>query len=413
MSSHAILSPSSASRWLACTPSALLESKMPRTSNAAADEGTLAHHLSEILLIQYLRKIGFAGYVDYPSKAKELEEIQKHKFYCEGMLKYCYQYRDFVIEALNTAIAEDENAEIFLEVKVDLTSFVPEGFGTSDVAIVSSKRIHIIDLKYGRNVPVAAENNKQMMVYARGIIEKFEFVYEPPVTFMSIFQPRCDNTSTWDILTDDLIQWAEDILKPRAFIASTGAGEFVVGDHCGFCKAKGKCKAHAEEQLELAKYEFREPPLSDSNDDFAVFLSASEIADIVLKTKKFEKWLKAVNEYALHAAVFDKILFPGLKVVRSSGKRMYKSAQEVEFKLLASMFKPDVIFKPKEIWGITEMEKRLGADKFEEYLADLIISSKGSLTLVDLKNKKEAVNDLAQAQLDFTSEEDEEQDEFL
>lgn len=411
MSKHALLSPSSASRWLACTPSALLESKMPRTTNAAADKGTLAHELGEILISQYFRGIGHPDFIDRPTKAKRLEEIQKkEKLYDEEMLKYCYHYRDFVIESYNVALAECPDTKIFLEVEVDLATYVPEGFGTSDVIIVSSKRIHIIDLKYGTGVPVAADNNKQMMVYGVGAIDQFEFIFSPEIIFMSIFQPRIDNSSTWDMQVSDLMEWAVDILKPKAFIASTGAGELVIGDHCRFCKVNGPCVAYSGKQMKMAQYDFREPAKENDPVDFALFLSSEEISDIVLKTKDFEKWLKAVNSYALTEAVTNGKTFPGLKLEQSSGKRMYKSAQEVEFKLLASQFKPDVIFKPKELYGITEMEKRLGTADFEEYLGDLIIKSRGSLSLVDEKSKKPAVDNLAKAREDFSPIEDDEED---
>ena len=45
---HSLLSPSGAHRWMACTPSAMLERRFPDTGSQAAAEGTLAHELAEL-----------------------------------------------------------------------------------------------------------------------------------------------------------------------------------------------------------------------------------------------------------------------------------------------------------------------------------------------------------------------------
>lgn len=52
---HALLSASSAHRWLACTPSARLEEQFPDTASEAAKEGTLAHELAELKVRNYFK----------------------------------------------------------------------------------------------------------------------------------------------------------------------------------------------------------------------------------------------------------------------------------------------------------------------------------------------------------------------
>ena len=51
---HAILSPSSAKRWINCTPSALLAEAAGSKTSVYAEEGTLAHEIAEYALTQYL-----------------------------------------------------------------------------------------------------------------------------------------------------------------------------------------------------------------------------------------------------------------------------------------------------------------------------------------------------------------------
>ena len=50
---HALLSASSAHRWLKCTKSARLEEQFPDTTSEAAEEGTLAHKLAELRVRNY------------------------------------------------------------------------------------------------------------------------------------------------------------------------------------------------------------------------------------------------------------------------------------------------------------------------------------------------------------------------
>ena len=47
---HAVLSPSSAHRWLVCTPSARMEEAFPDESSAYAEENALAHEYAEKVL---------------------------------------------------------------------------------------------------------------------------------------------------------------------------------------------------------------------------------------------------------------------------------------------------------------------------------------------------------------------------
>lgn len=367
--SHAILSPSSSERWLTCAPSAQLEAKEPYSTSVYADEGTLAHRLCE-LIIQH--KI---GKVLNKTFNKHLKEIEAHELYTGEMYDYCDSFAVFVLEKFNSI----PNAHIFTEDRVDLTRWIPQGFGTVDIRIIGGNMLHIIDFKYGKGVPVFAEDNSQLKVYALGAYEEMSHIFNIDYIEMTIYQPRIDSVTSSTVTAKWLLKWAETVLVPGAKLAYEGGGEFVPGSHCGFCRVKHKCKALAKHNLELAKEAFKEP----------AFLSPEEIAEIVLKEKQFTDWISSVSEHALDQAVNHGVEWPRLKIVEGRSVRKY----EDEIKASSALIKAG--FNPVDIWnmklkGITDMTKLLGKADFEKVLGDYIIKPPGKPVLVSEDDKRPA-----------------------
>lgn len=381
---HAILSPSAASRWLACTPSARFEQSLDDKGSIFAQEGTLAHSLGE-LMINY--KLGRTKKADYK---KQLTKIAESEYYSESMHEYCDGYAAFVMEKFAEAQAKTKDAQIFLEVKLDMTKYVPEGFGTSDVVIVADHTAFKIDLKYGKGVPVSAVQNKQLMLYALGVLDKFEFLYAIDNIELTIYQPRIDNIESWSITVKELEQWAENELKPKAQLAFDGKGEHVPGPHCGFCKGKAVCKALADSMLELAKHDFAESKT----------LTDEEISNIMSKTKMFTSWLDAVNDYALDQAVNHGKMWPGYKLVEGRSNRKYIDETQVAEKLLQSGIKEENIYT-KKILSITALESEIGKKEFAVLLDGLIIKPQGKPTLAVESDKRPAFNSNDAAIKDF------------
>lgn len=384
MKQHAILSPSGASRWLACTPSARLEERFPYRVGTAADEGTLAHSLCELILKKNLKLVNRTTY------AKELAKIQSHNLYEHVMFEYCENYAVFVQEQLSEAKKHTSDALLFLEQKLDLTDFIPEGFGTGDAVIIANGVMEIIDFKYGKGVPVFAPENKQMMLYGLGALKGYDFIYDIHTVRMTIFQPRIDNVSTWEIEAAELMAWAETDLKVKAKQAFDGEGEYQPGSHCMFCKAKAVCKANADYHLEAAKYDFKQSPL----------LTDDEVSDILNRADAFKKWLTAVEDHALNEAINSNKNWPGYKLVEGRSNRTYSDPVAVANKLLKEGYSEDVIYN-KSILGITAMEKELGKAEFAEKLSDLIIKPPGKPTLVPATDKRPAWNSTETAKADF------------
>lgn len=398
---HAVLSPSSASRWLACTQSARLEQQFPDSSGDAAKEGTLAHAIGELML---RREIGLLTLKQYADAFKNLLLTDKisvddkgepvYKFYNAAMFEYAEQYATFVLEQLSEARKHTSDAKLFIEQRLDITAYIPEGFGTGDAGIVADNTLTCIDLKYGKGVKVDAENNKQMMLYALGWLAEFDIMYDIKIVRMVIYQPRFDNFSEWEIPVTEVAKWAEEELKPKAKLAFDGQGDFVPGSHCTFCKVRNQCRAKADYELEVAKYEFQD----------GVLLEDADIVDIIERSTSFIKWINGITTYALAEAVNKGKKWPGYKLVEGKSNRVFADEKKVVDTLIAANWPEDSIYNKKLI-GLGDMEKLVGGKThFDTLLGSFVIKPVGKPTLVPLSDKRVEFNTTASAQIDFDEE---------
>ena len=364
MAEHAVLSASGSHRWLNCTPSARLELEFENTGSEAAREGTAAHALCEHKLKRALHMRSRRPVSDYDSD--EMEECTD-------------TYVDFVMEQYEAAKQVCEDPVILIEQRLDFSCYVPDGFGTGDCLIISDNRLHIIDFKYGMGVLVEAEGNPQMKLYALGALAVYDALYDIREVSMTIFQPRRENVSTWTIPVEDLKAWAENELKPRAKMAYDGEGEYLPGEWCTFCRAAVRCRARAEEKLKLAQTEFRMPPL----------LTDAEIEDILAVLPDLTKWANEIATYALDAALNHGKEWNGFKVVEGRSVRKYRDEAAVAKAAKEAGYKD--IYRQSLI-PLTEMQKLMGKDKFEEILGGLITKAPGRPTLVPKSDRRPAMN---------------------
>lgn len=385
--SHALLAASSASRWLNCTPSAKLEEEYgEKKSSTYAQEGTLAHELSELYI---LRDVLFD--IDEYEFVARVEEIMANELFNEEMLDVVPIYTDYCAAQLAEAKTINPLAEMKIEQKLDLTEFVPESFGTADCIIINDSLMEIIDLKYGKGVPVYAEWNKQLMLYGLGALKKYDTMYDISEVRLTIVQPRIDNISSWQISVEELRKWAEDELKPKAELAFEGRGELNAGDWCRFCSVRNQCRKLYEQQLEIAKHEFAEPSL----------LTDDEIADVVKRAPKFVEWVNSIQEYAQAKAVNENKQWPGLKLVEGISRRKWVDEEKASDAILSKCpeLSEDEVFNMK-LKPITSIEKIVGKKRFAELLSDMVIKSQGKPTLVSIEDKRPAMG-YGQAQIDF------------
>lgn len=383
---HAILSASGSKRWLSCPPSATLEEQFPESQSDYAAEGTFAHTLAEHLLRGNLTTELKPSYYK-----KKLTEFQKDPLYSQSMLEYIEQYKTIVGEKYLDLKKDYPDTFVMLEQRLDFSEWVPDGFGTGDVVIISPGVIEIVDLKYGQGVPVSALGNPQMRLYALGAINEYNMLYDFDKVRMTIIQPRLDSISEDEITVQELLEWGESIVKPTAAMAIAGEGEYKSGDHCQFCRAKAVCRKRAEDNLEMARYEFQNPNV----------LTHDEIAVILGQAEALQKWAKDIQEYALDQAENHGVKFPGWKLVEGRSNRKYTDKEAVAAKLKEEGYSSEVIYQPQEIWGITDMEKKIGKKLFADYLKDLVIKPAGKATLAKESDPRPELSSVASAVKDF------------
>jgi len=361
---HAILSASSSDRWLHCPPSARLCKNYEDKGSDYAAEGTDAHTLCE-----YRLKLALGLPAEDP--------IENLSWYNEEMEDCAAGYVSYVLEQVETAKQVCSDPIVLIEQRVDFSRWVEEGFGTADNIIIADGVLKICDYKHGRGVEVSATENPQMMCYALGALELFDDIYDIDTVSMTIFQPRRDNVSTYDISKEELYRWADEVLKPAAELAFAGDGNFLCGEWCGFCKAKHDCRARAEANMELAKYDFKLPPL----------LTDEEIEDVLARVDDLVSWASDIKEYALQQAISGKT-WSGWKLVEGRSNRKYTNDAAVAATVTNAGFDP----YEKKLLGVTAMQKLLGKSRFEELLSSLIEKPQGKPTLVPESDKRPAMN---------------------
>jgi hypothetical protein len=372
---HAILSASSSDRWLHCPPSArLCESYDDKGSDYAA-EGTDAHALCEFRLRQAL-------------SMEATDPTENLIWFNEEMNDCATGYATYVLEQVEAAKQTCTDPVVLIEQRVDFSRWVEAGFGTADCIIIADGTLQIIDYKHGLGVLVSAEENPQMQCYALGALELFDGIYDINSVRMTIYQPRRDNVSTYEISKDELYHWADEVLKPTADLAFAGDGNFLCGEWCGFCKAKHECRARADANMELARYDFKLPPL----------LTDEEVEEILARAGDLVTWAADIKEYALQQAISGK-KWNGWKLVEGRSNRRYTNETVVAGVVTDAGFDP----YEHKILGVTAMQKLLGKSRFDELLATYIEKPQGKPTLVPESDKRPAMNT---AKNDFMEEND-------
>lgn len=367
-SKHAVLSASSAARWITCPPSARLNAEKLDASSEYAIQGTEAHRLCEYKLRKALGE-------------KVRDPTKNLAFYDSEMEECAEAYCQFVMEAVVQSCATSKDTLVLVEQRVDFSGFVPDGFGTADTLIISDKSVCIVDYKHGKGIEVSAERNPQMMCYALGGVQMFDGLYDIDNVRMVIFQPRLSNVSEFTISKADLLAWANETLVPAAKLAYAGEGEFCAGAHCQFCKVRATCRKRAEYNLALAKYDFEMPPT----------LEDAEVEAVLAKVDTLAAWVSDIKEYALQQAIQGK-KWMGWKLVEGRSNRKYTDEAAVANTVKAAGYEP----YEQKLLGITVMTGLLGKKKFEKLLGRLVVKPQGKPTLAPMSDKRPAMNTAAE-----------------
>jgi len=371
MAEHAVLSASGAHRWLECTPSARLEENFEDRSSDSAKEGTLAHAIAEAkvrnMLIDPLPKRSFN---------KILKDFTNDSMYQKEMDALTDEYAEYI---RSIVLSYPQKPYIAVEVKLNLSAYIPEGFGTADCIIISGNELHIVDLKYGKNVAVSAENNPQLKLYALGAVGEYELFYDIQTVHMHIFQPRNkDGGGTCSLSEQELKTWGENI-RPTVEMAYMGAGEQKAGPWCGFCKARPVCQKHADKCRELAALEFKKPEL----------LTLEEVGAILQQARDVASWVKVLDEWALAEALKGTDI-PGWKAVAGRKTRSWSDMDEAFKKLTDSGIDEAVLWKKTPL-TLAQVEDEIGKKDFATLVGDMVTTSTGKPALVPESDKRPAL----------------------
>ncbi len=371
---HAVLSASSARRWLNCPPSARLCENYDDKGSDYAAEGTDAHALCEYKLKKLLG-------------IEATDPTENLTWYNEEMNECAEGYASYILELVEKAKQICSDPVVLIEQRVDFSRWVPEGFGTADCIVIADRVMNVVDYKHGKGIEVSAAENPQMMLYALGALEIFDGIYDIDEVRMTIYQPRKSNISVSVIEKDELLEWAQNGLIYKAKLAYEGKGDYHCGEWCRFCKAKAECRERAAANMELARYEFQEPAL----------LSDDEISEILGRIDELTAWASDIKEHALKQAINGKE-WTGWKLVEGRSNRKYINENA------ATKIVEDAGFDPYEhkVLGITAMQKMLGKAKFSELLGGFIEKPQGKPTLVPMSDKRPAIKSTAKE--DFKEE---------
>lgn len=367
MTQHAVLSPSSAERWLLCPASVKMAGRVgPGTTSIYAEEGTCAHQRSEIEVRLDQSMVTLAKY------AREMNNWRKKWQRTIGLTEG--QEEEMAVHAtayaalIRERMQRHPNSVLMLEQRVP--TGVPSCWGTSDAVIVSPVHVEIIDLKYGMGIRVSAPKNPQLRLYAVGALEAFgDILGYSEETYITVFQPRLNHVETEFLPPDELRAW-RDSLIPIAEEALGDEAHFNPGaKQCRWCPAAGQCRAQMQWATDL-----------DFGTDVDV-LTNDEIGSAMEQVPTILDWCNAVRVVAMEKIYSRGEHVPGQKVVRSTGRRGIPDSEGAIEALMMVGHALDEI-STRKIKGIGELEKLLGKEEFNRVLVPYVKKGEGSLSLV-------------------------------
>jgi hypothetical protein len=357
-SKHALLGASSAARWIACTPSARATEGLPDQESTYAAEGTRAHEVCEKALRYKLAKWE-AG------KPFDLLSDWAQQSMPTEMFNAANQYVSFLHDQW---VGFSCRPGVFIEQEVDVSRWVPGGFGTCDCLMIGGGLLHIIDFKYGQGVPVSPVRNPQLMYYALGAYALFDGLENIDTVRMSIVQPRIqEEPETWELPLSDLLSWAREVLQPAAEMAWRGEGTFCPGEHCRFCKAHPACRGWQEKYGPLAGFEPLPQPAA---------LSDEELGEWLQKVEGLAAYARELEDYAQTALLEGRTL-PGWKLVQGRSTRKWTD-QDAAFRQMEADGIDEAMLYTRTPISLTAAEKMLGKKKFAEVMSAFITRAPGA-----------------------------------
>lgn len=415
MTSHAILSPSSAERWLNCPGSLYATKDLPDVNTSYAKEGTTAHALAEFCLKFNKKAVDSLGKLMTPNGIyvddEMVDAIQEYVDTVNGikasmsdlLIVDIEQKLDFT-DILDVASVKDT-------LPADTDKF--EAFGTADAIIVGDGELQIHDLKYGKGVQVYAEDNKQLMIYALAAYQYYSLCCDITKISMHIHQPRLYHHSEYSVTPDELLAFGEK-LKEKAIKAytvyikgPTNDDDFCAGEsQCRFCKAAGNCEALAKHVTATIGADF--DVINDVGDVVIDAVTVDAPEDVAIKfsaLNTIKSWITAV-ETRVNSLLQQGQKVPGYKlVIGRQGNRVWINVEEAESALKTFKLKEDERYTKKLISPTQALKLLKDSPKRIAKLEGFITRPEGKPTVVPESDKRPAIN-IADDFKDLTQEEE-------
>jgi hypothetical protein len=400
---HALLSASAAERWMTCTAAPRYEAQFPETSSEYAEAGKLAHSICEL---KALKK--FVTPMSPKTYSARLGKLKKEPLYENEMDRASDLYLEHLTEK---AMSYDSPPLVGVEVKVDLATYVPNGFGTCDCVMIGGDMLDIADYKYGKGIPVSAAGNPQMRLYALGALKKYEPFYGGITrkVRMTIVQPRIQNEPSSEMLTvEELKEWGESI-KLIAQKAYSGFGEFAPGEHCRFCRGKAQCRARADAHSAFEDFKDSLLPTAENITQAKGaerILTHAEIGDLLARGKSIVAWYGELEKYALNVILKGESI-PGWKAVAGRSTRAFTD-QDAAITAVIALGYDEVLLYERKPKSLAEIEKLVGKTEFAEKIGTYVYKPLGKPVLAPSSDAREAYSpaaaDFAEAAREASSE---------
>lgn len=343
MAAHAKLSASGSHRWMECPGSVEASKDYPETTSVFAELGTLCHKMAERCLF-------------YNIEPDSSDEVLN-----DWVSTYCNYINSLPI------------FEKHIELRIDLSRWIPGGFGTADFVGIDPNinTLYVVDLKSGRGVKVHSEKNSQLMLYALGAY--FELIDYYPIdrVVLVIVQPPLDHIDEWDIEIKDLLAWGDEV-KAKAKAALDPDAPRIPGDkQCQWCLHKPVCPELKQLTESIILNAFEDETLTSVNR-----LSDEEILTVLLRKNLITSWLSALEEFTTQRMLTGEPV-NGFKLVEGRSNRQWKDEGKAIPELLR-LIDVEAMYTKKLI-SPAQAEKILKKNKGA--IVDLIEKPEGKPTL--------------------------------
>lgn len=372
---HALLSPSAAARWMACAPSAILESTQKESTSKYADEGTCAHAIAADWLQQLLDGKAGVAWEDYHPGVDLLQDTLDNGFSPVEISQDVQPYVANVWAAYREACEIDWTAKLYIEQRVSLDRWNEHCWGTADAIVSGLGTLHVFDLKYGKGVRVNAFHNPQLMIYALGAVDLIPTAYIPKEITMTIDQVRLQHRTDYTIMSQALLDWGRTEFAPAAQLAADCDGQLTVGPHCKFCRIAGRCPALAALST-ILEAEFGDPSI----------MNGKQLATVIPLIPAIRTWCDRAENVALGLAMQGNPV-PGTKLVE--GRSVTRCVNPVgAMQALKEAGLPEEAYCETSLKSLTAIKKALGKEAYEAVMGPYIAKPQGKPTIAPVDDPR-------------------------